>query len=54
MINSSQSASNTPVPKSLNLIEQLATERVLAAYSSKGAASRAEGRDVVVGWMGAR
>jgi len=54
MINSSQSASNTPVPKSLNLIEQLATERVLAVYSSKGAASRAEGRDVVVGWMGAR
>ncbi|KAJ7099688.1 TPR-like protein [Mycena epipterygia] len=58
MINSSPSASNTPVPKSLNLIEELATERVLAVYTSKGAAGRggkaAEGKDVVVGWMGAR
>ncbi|KAJ6481719.1 hypothetical protein C8R45DRAFT_1002827 [Mycena sanguinolenta] len=49
MLNSSPSASNTPIPKSLNLIEELATERVLAIYSA-----RAKGRDVVVGWMGDR
>ncbi|KAJ6591122.1 hypothetical protein DFH09DRAFT_1138675 [Mycena vulgaris] len=58
MINSSPSASNTAIPKSLNLIEELATERVLAVYTTKGAASRggkaAEGKDVVVGWIGAR
>ncbi|KAJ7093990.1 hypothetical protein B0H15DRAFT_831508 [Mycena belliarum] len=58
MINSSPSASNTAVPKTLNLIEELATERVLSAYAAKGAASRggkgAQGKDVVVGWVGAR
>ncbi|KAF7341973.1 TPR-REGION domain-containing protein [Mycena venus] len=53
MVNSSPSASNTPVPKSLNLIEELATERVLGAYSSKGSKA-VQGRDVVVGWIGAR
>ncbi|KAF8208337.1 TPR-like protein [Mycena galopus ATCC 62051] len=51
MINSSPSASNTPVPQSLNLIEELATERVLGAYSSRGKAVK--GKDVVVGWLGA-
>ncbi|KAJ7216560.1 hypothetical protein GGX14DRAFT_442004 [Mycena pura] len=57
MLSSSPSVSNTPVPKTLNLIEELATERVLAAYSSKGTASRgkaAEGKDVVISWIGAR
>ncbi|KAJ7757043.1 hypothetical protein B0H16DRAFT_1537845 [Mycena metata] len=58
MINSSPSASNTPIPKSLNLIEELATERVLEVYSSQGTVARrgqaAEGKDVVVGWIGAR
>ncbi|KAJ6511393.1 hypothetical protein C8R47DRAFT_732740 [Mycena vitilis] len=58
MINSSPSASNTLVPKSLNLIEELATERVLEVYTSKGAASRggkaAEGKNVVASWVGAR
>ncbi|KAJ7507292.1 hypothetical protein B0H11DRAFT_2153665 [Mycena galericulata] len=57
MINSSPSASNTTVPKNLNRIEELATERVLAAYSGKGTTSQgktAAGRDVVVGWIGAR
>ncbi|KAJ7164968.1 hypothetical protein C8R46DRAFT_900992 [Mycena filopes] len=58
MISSSQSASNTPVPKSLNLIEELATERVLAVYTTLGTVNRggrpAEGKDVVVSWIGAR
>ncbi|KAJ7846360.1 hypothetical protein B0H14DRAFT_935380 [Mycena olivaceomarginata] len=58
MINSSPSASNTSIPKSLNLIEELATERVLGAYSSKGTAGRggktAQGKEVVVGWVGDR
>ncbi|KAK7042341.1 TPR-region domain-containing protein [Favolaschia claudopus] len=55
LLNSSPSASNTPVPKNLHLIEELATERVLGVYSSKNSASRApEGRDVVVGWVGDR
>ncbi|KAJ7248603.1 TPR-like protein [Mycena haematopus] len=57
MINSSPSVSNTPIPKSLNLIEELATERVLGIYSNK-ASSRGdkavEGKDVVVGWIGDR
>ncbi|KAJ7481637.1 hypothetical protein FB451DRAFT_1130011 [Mycena latifolia] len=58
MINSSPSASNTAIPKTLNLIEELATERVLSAYSSQGVASRggkaAQGKDVVVSWIGGR
>ncbi|KAJ7701759.1 TPR-like protein [Mycena rosella] len=53
MSNSSPSASNTAIPKSLNLIEELATERVLSAYS-KGAGKVPQGKDVVVGWIGAR
>ncbi|KAJ7135444.1 hypothetical protein C8R43DRAFT_1097966 [Mycena crocata] len=56
MINSSPSASQTPVPKSLNLIEELATERVLTAYASKGGRGGqvAQGQDVVASWMGSR
>ncbi|KAF7329893.1 TPR-REGION domain-containing protein [Mycena kentingensis (nom. inval.)] len=47
ILNSTPSASGTAIPKSINALEQLATERVLAAYSSKDA-----GRDVVVKWAG--
>ncbi|KAJ7628592.1 hypothetical protein FB45DRAFT_794459 [Roridomyces roridus] len=50
MVNSHPSPSNTVIPKNLHLIEELATERVLAAYSSKG--RKPEGRDVVVRWVG--
>ncbi|KAJ6610474.1 hypothetical protein B0H10DRAFT_411474 [Mycena sp. CBHHK59/15] len=49
LINSSPSASSTAVPKNLHLIEELATERVLGAYAG---GRGAQGRDVVVGWMG--
>ncbi|KAF7366539.1 TPR-REGION domain-containing protein [Mycena sanguinolenta] len=56
MLNSSPSASNTPIPKSLNLIEELATERVLAIYSTKGTprGKAAEGKDVIAGWISDR
>ncbi|KAJ7057100.1 hypothetical protein C8F01DRAFT_1153418 [Mycena amicta] len=54
ILNSSPSASGTAVPKSINLIEQLATERVLAAYSSNGRSEPAPGRDAVVNWIGSR
>ncbi|KAJ7777856.1 hypothetical protein DFH07DRAFT_936496 [Mycena maculata] len=54
MMNSSQSASNTAVPKNLNRIEELATERVLAAYMGQKRDKAVEGKDVVVSWIGAR
>ncbi|KIK55581.1 hypothetical protein GYMLUDRAFT_47797 [Collybiopsis luxurians FD-317 M1] len=48
---SSPSASDTPLPKKLNLIDELATERVLTAYSAAGEAGSA-GRELVLSWMG--
>lgn len=37
---SAASPSHTPAPKNINLIDQLATERVLAAYADSGAKAR--------------
>ncbi|KAG7445654.1 uncharacterized protein BT62DRAFT_896931 [Guyanagaster necrorhizus] len=45
------SASGTPPPKNLRLIDELATERVMATYSVTDKQT-AQGRDAVVGWMG--
>ncbi|KAJ7808030.1 TPR-like protein [Mycena olivaceomarginata] len=53
MVNSSLSASNSPVSQSLDLIEELATERLLGACSSKESKA-VQGRDVAVGCTGAR
>ncbi|KXN80770.1 ER membrane protein complex subunit 2-B [Leucoagaricus sp. SymC.cos] len=44
----SESASKTPIPKNLKLIDQLATERVLTAYSGERGIHN---RDVVSRWM---
>ncbi|KAF9078427.1 hypothetical protein BDP27DRAFT_1206517 [Rhodocollybia butyracea] len=48
---SSPSASDTPFPKNLNLLDELATERVLTAYSAAGKEGAA-GRELVLSWMG--
>ncbi|KAK0441684.1 hypothetical protein EV421DRAFT_1812150 [Armillaria borealis] len=45
------STSGTPAPKNLRLIDELATERVMATYSVTDKQT-AQGRDAVVGWMG--
>ncbi|CAK5263360.1 unnamed protein product [Mycena citricolor] len=47
MDNSSPSASSTAVPNTLNLIEELATERVLAAYPSEKSGTRS----IMVNWV---
>ncbi|KAF7292845.1 TPR-REGION domain-containing protein [Mycena indigotica] len=54
ILHSPPSASGTAIPKSINVIEQLATERVLAAYSSSKRDKSAMNREVVVSWVGAR
>ncbi|KAF8634369.1 hypothetical protein AX15_000940 [Amanita polypyramis BW_CC] len=46
------SASKTPMPKNLEVIEELATEQVLLAYSKKGDAG-ALNREVATKWMAA-
>ncbi|KAJ3806149.1 hypothetical protein EV368DRAFT_31065 [Lentinula lateritia] len=48
---SCSSASETPLPKNLNLLDELATERVLTAYSA-GGTDNATGRELVFSWMG--
>lgn len=45
---SNESPSKTPVPKNIKLIDQLATERVLTAYSGERGIHN---RDVVSRWM---
>lgn len=47
----SPSASDTPLPKNLNLLDELATERVLTAYSAAGKEGAA-GRELVLSWIG--
>ncbi|TFK31869.1 hypothetical protein BDQ12DRAFT_659923 [Crucibulum laeve] len=47
---SSPSASDTPVPKTIKLIDELATERVLTSYSGE---QGAEGRQLVSQWISA-
>jgi len=46
---SSHSASQTPVPKHIGLLDELATERLLTAYSSGN--GPVNGRDVLVKWL---
>nr|GAT43275.1 predicted protein [Mycena chlorophos] len=53
ILDSPPSVSGTVTPKSINLLEQLAVERVLAAYTSgSGRAKQVQGREAVVGWVG--
>jgi len=48
---STSSASQTPAPKNLNLIDELATERLRVAYSSAGKKGDiAQGRDELFAW----
>jgi len=49
----SASASSTPAPnpKNLRLLDELATERVLAAYSSKGKSGAVAGKTEVNAWL---
>ncbi|KAJ4490357.1 hypothetical protein J3R30DRAFT_3653693 [Lentinula aciculospora] len=48
---SCSSASDTPLPKNLNLLDELATERILTAYSAAGK-DNATIRELVLTWMG--
>jgi len=45
------SQSNTPVPKNIKLIDELATERVLTAYSGENGI---QARSLVSNWMSGR
>lgn len=45
------SPSNTPLVKHLSKIDELATEKVLEAYSSVGKESRPEGNALVREWL---
>ncbi|KAF9045598.1 tetratricopeptide repeat domain 35 [Panaeolus papilionaceus] len=45
------SPSNTPVPKNLKMIDELATERVLTSYSGE---KGVQTRSIVSGWMSGR
>lgn len=45
------SHSNTPVPKNIKLIDELATERVLTAYSGE---KGIQARGLVSNWMSGR
>lgn len=47
------SSSKTPVPKTLNVIEELATEQVLFAFRNKRDAGTKLNRDVTTRWMAA-
>ncbi|KIM92171.1 hypothetical protein PILCRDRAFT_810180 [Piloderma croceum F 1598] len=48
---SNSSASQTPAPKNINLIDELATERLRVAYSSPGKKGEiAQGRDELFAW----
>jgi tetratricopeptide (TPR) repeat protein len=48
------SSSQTPAPKNINLVDQLATERVLAAYGSKSGSGRsAQNRFSAMEWLSA-
>jgi len=48
---STSSASQTPLPKNLSLIDELATERLRVAYSSAGTKGEiAQGRDELFAW----
>ncbi|TRM66884.1 hypothetical protein BD626DRAFT_484099 [Schizophyllum amplum] len=46
-----KSASDTPVPKDIELIDRLATERVLTSYSSPEKGKAPAGRDIVLSFM---
>lgn len=46
------SPSNTPAPKNVGMLDELATERLRVAYSSSGQKGEiAKGRDEVFAWV---